>query len=347
MSGKKQGICRFFSIMCIYLLILQISIAQQRDFGGMEGLLKLQQKSLGKDLVMVIAKDGKNTYVLQTPEFNAKMAVPLEQASSWLTSAVVMTFVDAGKVSLDDKVSMYIPEFSKYFKGYITLRHCLTHLTGIEAEAAGVLRIAQKNRFENLQEEVMHYVSKRQIITNAGEAFHFSQVGPNIAARVIEVVSKKTFDRVALERLFRPCSMRTTSFYSDIGGINPATGARASAQDYINFMSMLLNKGMFNGKRVLSEASVAELVKDQTAGKPMQSALRICEGYSYSLGAWVQESDEAGNAVVLSCPGLAGAWPWLDLRRGYAAIVLPSKEPADMRRDIYEMIKQEIDDQMR
>lgn len=347
MSGIIQGICRFFRIALPFLLILQASMAQQRDFGGMEGLLKLQQKSLGKELVILVAKDGKNTYVMQSPEFNAKMPVPLEQASSWLTAAVVMTFVDAGKLSLDDQVSKYIPEFSKYFKGYITLRHCLTHLTGIEAEAAGVMRVTQKSRFENLQEEVDHYISKRQIITNAGETFHYSQVGPNIAARVIEVISKKTFDRVALERLFRPCSMRTTSFYSDIGGINPASGARASAQDYINFMTMLLNKGMFNGKRVLSEASVAELVKEQTAGKPVQSALRICEGYSYSLGAWVQETDEAGNAVVLSCPGLAGAWPWLDLKRGYAAIVLPAKEPSDIRRDIYEMIKQEIDDQLR
>jgi CubicO group peptidase (beta-lactamase class C family) len=347
MSGILQAICRFVGPTWAFLLIFQFAGAQQRDFSGIEGILKLQQKSLGKEVVILVAKDGKNSYVLQSPEFNAKMAVPIEHASTWLTAAVVMTFVDAGKVSLDDKVSKYIPEFAKYFKGYITLRHCLTHLSGVEAEAAGVLRLAQKNRFASLQEEVEHYVSKREIVTNAGEAFHFSQVGPNIAARVIEVVSRKTFDRVALEKLFRPCSMRTTSFYSESGGINPALGAKASAQDYMNFMTMLLKKGMFNGKRVLSEASVAELLKDQTSGKPVRSSLRLCEGMAYGLGAWVQEADDAGQPTVLSCPAPSGIWPWLDLKRGYAAVVLSSKDPSDMRRDIYEMLKQEIDERMR
>jgi len=347
MTGILQRNCRFCSIAVPILLFFQVSTAQQRDFSGIEGILKLQQKSLGKDVVILVAKEGKNSYILQSPEFNAKMPVPVEHASTWLTAAVVMTFVDAGKLSLDDKVSKYIPEFSKYFKGYITLRHCLSHLSGVEAEAAGVLRLAQKNRFENLQEEVTHYVTKREIVTNTGEAFHYSQVGPNIAARVVEIVSKKTFDRVAQEKLFRPLSMRTTSFYSESGGINPALGAKASAQDYINFMTMLLAKGMFNGKRVLSEASVAELLKDQTAGKPVRSTLRLCEGMDYTLGAWVQEADEAGQPTVLSCPGLSGIWPWIDLKRGYAAVVLSSKDPSDMRRDIYEMLKQEIDERMK
>lgn len=347
MSGILQATCRFVRPTLAFLLFFQATYAQQRDFTGIEGILKLQQKSLGKDVVILVAKDGKNSYVMQSPEFNAKMAVPVEHASTWLTAAVVMTFVDAGKLSLDDKVSKYIPEFSKYFKGYITLRHCLTHLSGVEAEAAGVLRLAQKNRFENLQEEVAHYATKREIVTNAGEAFHYSQVGPNIAARVVEIVSKKTFDRVAQERLFRPLAMRTTSFYSESGGINPALGAKASAQDYINFMTMLLSKGMFNGKRVLSEASVAELLKGQTADKPVRSTLRLCEGMSYGLGAWVQEADDAGQPTVLACPGLSGIWPWLDLKRGYAAVVLSAKEPSDMRRDIYEMLKQEIDERMK
>jgi CubicO group peptidase (beta-lactamase class C family) len=347
MSGILHAACRFVRPTAAFLLIFQVSFAQQRDFSGIEGILKLQQKSIGKDVVILVAKDGKNAYTLQSPEFNARIGVPVEHAGTWLTAAVVMTFVDAGKLSLDDKVSKYIPQFSKYFKGYITLRHCLTHLTGIEAEAAGVLRLAQKNRFESLQEEVEHYVTKREIVTNAGDAFHYSQVGPNIAARVVEVVSKKTFDRVAVERLFRPLSMRATNFYSESGGVNAALGAKSSAQDYLNFLTMLLNKGMFNGKRVLSEASVAELLKVQTAGKPVRSTLRICEGMPYGLGAWVQETDETGNATVLSCPGLSGAWPWVDLKRGYAAIVLSAKDPSDMRRDIYEMLKQEIDERMR
>ena len=57
--------------------------------------------------------------------------------------------------------------------------------------------------------------------------------GPDIAARVIEVVSKKTFDRVSAEKLFRPLGMRNTSFYNEKGSISPSNGAVSSAFDYM------------------------------------------------------------------------------------------------------------------
>lgn len=56
-----------------------------------------------------------------------------------------MTFVDQGKLSLDDKVSRYIPVLTKYSKGYITIRDCLAHLTGIESEPIRSLK-EQLNR---------------------------------------------------------------------------------------------------------------------------------------------------------------------------------------------------------
>lgn len=346
MSVNIASACHFCSRILFFLLFFQ-GVQAQRDFTGIDGVVSLHQKTLGKDLVILVGKDGKAVYQKQSPEFNAKMPVPIEHASTWLTAAVVMSLVDAGKISLDDKVSKYIPLFNKYFKGYITIRQCLAHTTGIEAEAAGVLRLAQKSRFENLEEEVNHYVMKREIVTNAGEAFHYSQVGPNIAARVVEIVTKKTFDRIAQEKILRPVGMRTTSFYSESGGINPALGATASAQDYLNFMMMLLNKGMLNGKRVLSEASVAELMKPQFTDRPVRSTLDICKGMTHGLGAWVLEADPAGNPTSIGCPSLSGIWPWIDLKRGYAAVILPAKAPSGtMRTDIYGLIRDEIDVKM-
>jgi len=57
-----------------------------------------------------------------------------------------MTLVDEGKIALDDKVAKYIPDFAKYSKGYITIRHCLSHQTGIEQEQLSLMGIiARKN----------------------------------------------------------------------------------------------------------------------------------------------------------------------------------------------------------
>ncbi|MFX8797496.1 serine hydrolase domain-containing protein, partial [Acinetobacter baumannii] len=81
-----------------------------------------------------------------------RTVVPIASCSKWLTAALVMVLVDEGKISLDDKVTKYIPEFAKYSKGYITIRHCLSHQTGIEQEPIKLLSILQRKKFPNLEE---------------------------------------------------------------------------------------------------------------------------------------------------------------------------------------------------
>ncbi|MES2473994.1 MAG: serine hydrolase domain-containing protein, partial [Pseudomonadota bacterium] len=48
-----------------------------------------------------------------------------------MTAAVVMTLVDAGKLSLDDKVTKFFPAFTGEGREAITIRHCLTHSSGL------------------------------------------------------------------------------------------------------------------------------------------------------------------------------------------------------------------------
>ena len=79
-------------------------------------------------------------YKKELGEFNIKTQAPIASSSKWLTAALVMIFVDEGKISLDDHVVKYIPEFGKYFKNYITIRQCLCHMTGIADEESGFLK---------------------------------------------------------------------------------------------------------------------------------------------------------------------------------------------------------------
>ena len=100
---------------------------------------------------------------------------------------MVLALVDAGKLSLDDKVSQYIPDFTKYNKSYITIRHCLSHQTGIKQEPIKLAAFLLRKKYETLEQEVNEFVSKREIDYNPGEAFFYGNVGMNIAARVCEV----------------------------------------------------------------------------------------------------------------------------------------------------------------
>jgi len=116
----------------------------------------------------------------------------------------------------------------------------------------------EKSKYPDLETEVNAFASKRDIETNPGTQIFFSQIGPDIAARVLEVVTKKTFDRCVSDKILRPCKMRSTSFTNDNGLVTTPQMALLLLQVTISISWMLLNKGTFEGKKVLSEKSIAE-----------------------------------------------------------------------------------------
>lgn len=343
MTAFFSKTCRKCSLALIFLLFLQSSMAQT-DFSGLNAIIKRNEKILGKEYVVVIQKAGKNIFLKESEEFKLKTPGPIASSSKWLTTAMVMILVDEGKISLDDPVTKYIPVFEKYMKGYITIRHCLSHTTGLDTEPAGILKIAQKSKFASLEEEVNNFATKKQIVDNPGEAFAYGGIGINIAGRVIEVVTKKTFDRVMTEKLFRPMGMRTATFYNENGNApNPSGGAVCSAFDYLNFMQMLLNKGTFNNKRILSEKSVQEMLTVQFPELKVRYTPELAKGFKYALGSWVQERDEAEKGFVFSCPGLFGTWPWIDTKRNYVGIVFSKELITGQKKELSIQIKEAAD----
>ena len=131
MSYKVSSICLKVLSVAAFLLLLQ-PIKAQYNWGDLDAQLEAKQKFLGTNIVVMLWKGDSLVYKKEMGGFNIKTQAPIASCSKWLTAALVMQFVDEGKISLDDKVVKYIPEFDKYFKGYITIRHCLSHMTGID-----------------------------------------------------------------------------------------------------------------------------------------------------------------------------------------------------------------------
>ncbi len=346
MSYKINTICLKSSLLGILLLLLQPSFAQY-NWTDLDAELQSKQKLLGTDVVTMIWKKGDTlVYKKEMGIFNSKTSAPIGDASMWLTAALVMQFVDEGKLSLEDKISKWIPEFARYGKNYITLRHCLSHFTGVTDEEKFFKKMFQKKKDNSLEEMVNAY-ARREIRTNPGTDSWYGDIGPNIAGRVLEVISKKRFDVLAKQKLFNPMTMRRSSFTSLDGMlVLPASGASCSADDYIKFLVMLMNKGSYGGKQILSEASVDELMKIHVTQDKLKFKPKAAANYNYALASWAIEEQD-GKPIALSSLGFAGAWPVIDLCRGYACIVL-SKEPLNEEKPgIYTDLKKLIDEQMR
>lgn len=344
MSLKINQICLKCSLVTGFLLLLQHGIAQY-DFSAADQLLQKNQKLLGNEVAALVWKDGKIIYQKALgQDFTIKTPAPVASCSKWLTAALVMTFVDEGKLSLDDPVGKYLPIFDRYAKSYVTIRQCLSHTTGIESDKGAIGKFLQRKKFESLEALVNSYAAK-EISNNAGTEFHYGAIGPDIAARVAEVIGKKNFERLIQERILRPLKMKNTNFDNDGRAPSPSGGAVSTASDYLNFLIMILNRGTFEGKRILSEAAIAEMQKPQNGNVPVKYIPKIAEGYAYGLGEWIQEKDAAGNGMVVTSPGLFGTWPYVDNCHQYAAIIFVKTLITDARRDVVYQFKDIVDNQ--
>ena len=142
--------------------------------------------------------------------------------------------------------------------------------------------------------------------------------------------------------------MNKTTFAELNGGpVNPSGGAKSTADDYMKFLVMLLNKGKYNGIQILSEKAVSQMMQVQVQNKPEQikSAPKAAEGYTYASGSWVVE-EKNGIATSLASPGLFGTWPMIDFCRGYAYIVFVKNLLGEERANVHRELKKIVDKQI-
>lgn len=355
MSYKVISTCLKCSLLGLFLLLLQSAHSQRKqdyfspkyNWSDLNKELEANQKLLGNNLVMLVwKKDDSLVYKREMGDFSSRTQAPIASCSKWLTAALLMIFVDEGTLSLDDKISRWLPEFAKYGKNYITLRNCLSHMTGIDDEGGLLKKLFQRKKFMTLEEEVNSFAS-RDIRANPGTDFWYGNVGLNIAGRILEIVSKKRFDILIKQKLFNPLAMRRTSFTSMTADpINPSGGAMSTAEDYMKFLVMLMNKGKSpTGQQVLSEESVNTLMQIQTKPEMIKYAPKPAEGYNYALGSWVVEEKD-GKATALSSPGLFGTWPMIDFCRGYAYLVFVKNLLGEERAETHINLKKTIDAQI-
>ncbi len=339
MSYKSLSDCLKCSIGLIFLLFYHTGSAQS---GELDRYIDQQSKNYAGNMVVMAWKGDSLLYQKATGEYNINTQESVGEAGAWFTAALVMHYVDQGKISLDDPVARYLPIFEKYAKGYLTIRHCLENTTGLEGDKAGLTRMIKKSRFESLEEEVDSYASKREILNNPGIDYNYNQIGLSIAGRVLEVVGKKSFDRLMTEKIFRPLGMRKSTFTAEYS-VSPFSGAKTSPADYIRFMNMLMQGGTLNGKTVLTPESVQVILSLWAEKSKMVYSPEFAAGFSPSAGSWIITKNREGKPTVFTSPAQQGIWPWLDQCRNYSAVIFikgPAKTPT---RPLFEAIKPMLD----
>lgn len=140
-----------------------------------------------------------------------------------MTASALMMLVDQGKVSLDDAVEKYLPEFKGQMLAVekdqdhvllkkparpITVREILSHTSGLPFMS----RAEHKIDTYPLQVGVMSY-ALTPLNNQPGTHYDYSNAGINTAGRIIEVVSGMPYEKFMEQRLFKPLGMKDTTFW--------------------------------------------------------------------------------------------------------------------------------------
>ncbi len=270
--------------------------------------------------------------------FTPTTRVSIASCSKWLSAAVVMTFVDEGKLQLTDTIGKYLPVFTQHGKGAITISECLSHMTGIKAPEGkkGIQQITGASSMD----EVMTRIAQLPMESAPGKTFHYSNVGLQIAAAVIEKISGQDFKTLFHERIALPLDMTNTDYGKNAVPL-AAGGAISTATDYMHFLTMILHHGMYNGKSILSKNSIQEMQINRVtpAVTTTYSPVDMVNGYGF--GEWIL-TDKA-NKNFISSPGLFGSFPWVDYSKNYCAFLLAFNLNKDGRFDRYLSLKQTVD----
>jgi len=261
----------------------------------------------------VIHENGKTVYAKGFGGYTGSTHQLIASCSKWLSAAVVMSLVDEGKIKLTDSVGKYLPVFTTYHKGDITIAQLFSHTSGFPGNSS---QGYESNVLITLTQAADGIARNVALLNRPGTTFYYGGVSMQVAGRICEVASGKSWSALAADKIFTPCGMTSTDFgltaNPQIGG-----GARSTPDDYIRFLDMIMNKGVAaNGTRVLSEAAVAAMEESQTGHvtvtyTPYPGVLLNTKDF-YGTGNWRDVTAPGGALIENSSPGAFGSHPWIN-----------------------------------
>ncbi|HKH43764.1 MAG TPA: serine hydrolase domain-containing protein [Thermoanaerobaculia bacterium] len=287
---------------------------------------------------------GRLTYEADAPPVTASTLYDLASLTKVVaTTTMAMILVDQGRLDLDQPVHEILPGFQGPGKEAVTVRHLLTHSSGLPAVAPLFREVQGPDAFlERIQAMDLEYPP--------GSRSVYSDLGIILLGEILERAAGQPLEAFVRTRVFEPLRMRETRFRPPpelrpriaptefdpwrgrliqgevhdenafaLGGVAPHAGLFSTAGDLARFAQMLLNGGVLDGQRIVSRQTVDLFTRH--AGIPDSDR---------ALG-WDTKSAEGSSAGTLFSPrsfghtGFTGTSIWIDPERRLYVILLTNR----------------------
>jgi uncharacterized protein YbbC (DUF1343 family)/CubicO group peptidase (beta-lactamase class C family) len=277
------------------------------------------------------------------------------------TTTSVMRLIEQGRLRLVDRVSTFIPGFERYGKADITIRHLMTHVSGLRPDVdLGDDWVGTDVAIQRAIEEVP--------TAPPGARFVYSDINFFLLGEIVHRISGKPLDQFAQEYIFKPLGMKDTTFNPPssltsriaptesctpygwpcdgpnqrmlrgvvhdptarrMGGVAGHAGLFSTAADLAIFCRMLLNHGVFRDARVLAPLTVEKMAT------PVPGEDRNLR----ALG-WDVDSSYSGNRGELlpigsfGHTGFTGTSLWIDPATRMFVVFLSNRVHPDGKGDV-------------
>jgi CubicO group peptidase (beta-lactamase class C family) len=285
--------------------------------------------------IMMLAEEGK-----------LALRDPVQQYLPEFKSQHIATNVgpDAARLSIPDHL--------------VTIRDLLTHTAGVQDPAPAAIHDYPQLMNVPL-DDVVRQLAKQPLLFQPGTQWSYSSPGIEILGRLIEVCSGQKYEDFITQRILRPIGMKDTFFYPTAdrvariamvyvqkdgklvrapatilggdpakyrqGAVFPAPGwgLYSTAEDLLHLYRMMLNKGVYEGRRYLSPFSVHLMTEAHTTAIHPVGWMR---GADYGL-AWEVVTDPLGELAGHSKGsyghgGAFGTQGWIDPQNDLISILL-------------------------
>ena len=274
------------------------------------------------------------------------------------TTTSAMILIEEGRLRLSDAVAAFIPGFERYGKGPITIRHLLTHTSGLRPD------IDLADPWSGHETAIARAIEEVPA-SPPGERFVYSDVNFFLLGEVVARVSGRGLDRFCRERIFAPLGMKDTVFSPPaslrpriaptepcagpgcppgemlrgvvhdptarrMGGVAGHAGLFSDAADLSRFCRMLLHGGRLGPARILSPLGVARMTSPATP-----PALRDVRALGWDLDS--RFSSNSGDLLPVGSfghTGFTGTSIWIDPLTGVYVVFLSSRLHPDGKGDV-------------
>ena len=244
---------------------------------------------------ILVVKDGAVILECSHPGYSVNTWHLSHSMSKTLTGMAIGLLVDEGRISVDDKIVDILPIYHKdpRFEN-ITIYHLLTMSAGVRFSEAG--SVSESHWSEAFFESGVAFAP--------GSEFSYNSMNTYILARIVSLYTGTTVSEFVRERILEPLGI--TNFFWEMGpeGVEKGGwGVYMSVESWAKLGEMMLMGGVFDGKRILSEAWVREATS-QHATTP-----EIVGRYNYGYQLWVSRD---GDSFLFN--GMLGQNVWVSPR---------------------------------